>query len=149
MGLADMLFGANQNGGMLMRHIFLMLAIVTTVCGCASVTPIPATAQTEFTYDYQVPNKTKLEIWTSARAYIAQAFVDSKSVIQIEDPNDGTIYGNGTAEWNIFDQRCLTAFQIRFAAKNGKARLQLEIESQVPAGSQCRGWPMPSKTGYR
>lgn len=127
----------------------ILLTGIACVSGCASMSPMEnKKSLLEYTYDYQVPNKSKLEIWKGARDYIAQAFVSGKSVVQSEDSDDGTIYGNGIATWDLVTNQCLTAYQLRFAAKDGKARLQLEIERGVPAGSQCVGWPLPSRSGH-
>ncbi len=115
---------------------------------------LPSNAQTEFTYDYQITNTSKNELWKRARDYFAGAYGDSRSVFRVMDEKDGTIIGKGTSSWllggasNPYSTTCYSDYHIRFAAKDNKARLQLEIINSVPATSSCKGWPLPSKQGY-
>jgi hypothetical protein len=111
--------------------------------------PAKDDAKTEFTFDYQVPSKSKGELWKSARDYFASAYGDSRSVFRVMDPEDGTIIGKGTASWMLMTNNCLTDYHIRFAAKDNKARLQFEIIRGVPPLSQCTGWPWPTESGYQ
>lgn len=119
------------------------------LAGCAGMSPARNDAQSEFTFDYQIQDKSKDELWKSARDYFAGAYGDSRSVFRVMDQDDGTIIGKGSASWMLLTNQCLTDYHIRFAAKDDKARLQFEIIRGAPALSQCQGWAWPTESGYK
>jgi len=133
-----------------MRKAIILAGLLAPVllAGCAGLAPAEDNAKSEFTFDYQVPERSKDELWKTARDYFAGAYGDSRSVIRVMDQDDGTIIGKGTASWMLMTNQCLTDYHIRFAAKDGKARLQFEMIRGVPAFSQCKGWPWPTQAGY-
>lgn len=135
-----------------MRTIAVLIA-VGLLAGCAGtmaeLTPADRNAQKEFTYDFSLPGKSQTVLWRSARDYFAEEYGDSRSVFRVVDEKDGTLIGRGLAPWALAANRCITEYQIRFAAKDGKARLQYELIEGVPALSQCPGWPWPSGNGYK
>ncbi len=107
-------------------------------------------SQTKFNYDYKAPGKTKNELWTSARNYLAHAYGDSRSVFSVSDESDGILIGKGITNWNAGGYpsvSCSSQYNIKFAAKDGKARLQLELLEGIAPGSKCQ-WAWPSKRGY-
>lgn len=143
------------------RAIILSLTALTViVSGCIAPMDfkvpdaLPANAQTKFTYDYQIPDTPKKVLWKRARDYFAGAYGDSRSVFRVMDEIDGTIIGKGSSSWlfgeatSPYSSTCYSDYHIRFAAKDNKARLQLEIINSAPAISPCKGWPLPSKQGY-
>lgn len=126
------------------------------IIGCATGTPIeimPPNAQTEFTYEYEIPNTDQVTLWKRARDYFAGAYGDSRSVFRVMDESDGTIIGKGLISWNIgsygYQIPCSTEYHIRFATINNKARLQFGIINGVPSASNCKGWPLPTKHAYQ
>jgi len=130
-----------------MKKIIFIIAL--TAAGCAASTPMNRKAQREFTYDYRVESKTKDELWTAGRNYFAESYGDSRSVFQVSDKEGGIMMGKALASWSITPLNpCQTEYQIKFAAKDGKARLQFEILEKVPSLSECKMWPLPSKKGY-
>lgn len=117
--------------------------------GCAGLATADRDLPREFTYDYQISNSSQVEIWKTARDFFAHSYGDSRSVFRVMDETDGTILGRATASWVVIDNNtCFTDYHIRFAAKNNKARLQLEIIEGVPAHSPCIGRPWPTVNGY-
>jgi hypothetical protein len=126
----------------------ITLVFAAMLAGCAGLNPADKNAQKEFTYDFTVPGKSQSQLWHSARDYFAEAYGDSRSVFRIMDENDGTIIGKGLAPWSLAGNNCQTEYHIRFAAKEGKSRLQFELIEGVPPLSPCGGYPWPSKDGY-
>jgi len=135
-----------------MTRIFLVALVLITaglLVGCAGMMPADRNMQKEFTYDFQLPGKTQGDLWRIARDHFAESYGDSRSVFRVVDEKDGTFIGRGLAPWPLAGNVCTTEYHIRFAAKDGKARLQYELIDGVPALSPCTGWPWPSKDGYR
>ena len=127
----------------------LALSMIVLLSGCAGMMPAPRNVQNEFTYDFVVPGNAQDELWRSARDYFAEVYGDSRSVFRVVDEKDGTLIGRGLAPWIIATNQCTTEYHIRFAAKDGKARLQFELIEGVPPLSPCIGWPWPSQGGYK
>ncbi len=132
-----------------MKALLSVALILIIVTGCVSVQPLKSDVQKLFTYDYQILGQSQNELWKRARDYMATQFGDSRSVIRVMDEKDGTILGKGMITWPLVGTaRCPSEYHFRFAAKEAKARLQLEIINGVPAYSDCVGWPLPSESGY-
>jgi len=129
-----------------MKKIIFIIAL--TAAGCAASIPMSRNAKREFTYDYKVEAKTKDELWTAGRNYFAEAYNNSRAILRVEDKEEGVFIGKALQPWGLFGNTCLTEYQIKFAAKDGKARLQLELLEGVPPLSDCPGWSWPSKKGY-
>jgi len=121
-----------------------------SILGCAGMMPADLNAQKEFTYDFLVKGKSQTELWRNAQYFFAENYGDSRAVFRVNDEKDGTIIGRGSAPWtlNAFAPTCYTDYHIRFAVKNEKARLQLELIEGVPPGSPCSAWPWPTTDGY-
>lgn len=131
------------------------IALAGVLSGCVTVPPdqLPITnEQREFTYEYAAPAKSKSELFKAARNYFAIAFRDSNRVGRVEDESDGTIIGKAVAPWNLSADMvmiraipCASNYSMIFVAKDGKAKLQLNlIEGAVPP---C-GWALPPKRDY-
>ena len=104
-----------------------------------------------FTYDFKMPNIGKNELYVRARDYIATVYGDSRSVIRVQDQENGTIIGKGVVDWRFKAGsliQCSSNYNIRFMAKDYKARLQLELIKGAAAFSRCKGWKLPTVTGY-
>lgn len=104
------------------------------------------------TFTYINLDSDKAELWKRARNYIATAYGDSKAVLRVEDESSGTLMGKGLIRWKMLTSSlspyCYSEYDIRFVAKDSKARLQLELLPGVPAISECSAWSLPSKYGY-
>jgi len=128
-------------------RIFI-LYISSLLIGCSGMRMADLSAQREFTFDFNIPNKSQAQIWKNARDFFSESFVDSREVFRIMDEKEGTFIGKGIATWSLSMNRCLTEYHVRFVAKDEKARLQFELINGVPLGSPCIGWPWPSVDGY-
>lgn len=128
--------------------MFCLFILLASISGCAGLTQTDRNVQREFTFDFVVPGKPKLDIWKNARDYFAEVYGDSRAVFRVMDENDGTIIGRGTAQWALVSSTCLAEYHVRFAAKDEKARLQFELIEGAPPQSPCSGWSWPTKEGY-
>lgn len=136
--------------------IFLLLIVVFLV-GCVSTPPeqLPITTEKrEFLYDYTVANATKDQLYTKANDFLAISFNNSKLISRIEDKDRGTIIAKAVASWTLSIDSfvvngvpCYSNYDIYFIAKDGKARLQLELIEGAPNPSIC-GWKLPPKRDY-
>lgn len=133
-----------------MKIFFVLVTLVLlTLSGCAGITMIDKHSQTKFNYDFALKGQNKNEIFKKARDYFATVYGDSRSVFRMVDESDGSMIGRGSAKWNIASMHCMTDYHIRFAAKDEKARLQLELIYGVPPFCDCVGWPFPPQNGYK
>lgn len=140
-----------------MKNKFILCCLILAIQGCATDSnspnyPIPQLEVKAQTYTYLDLNDNISNLWKKARNYIASAFGNSKAVIRIEDEAGGTLIGKGIIQWKMLDSTlspyCYSNYEIRFIAKENKARLQLELLPGVPAGSECVAWKLPSRYGY-
>ena len=93
-------------------------------------------------------------LFARARDYMATAYGDSRSVIRVQDENEAVIIGKGAVTWrmlpnNSLSGSCSTEYNIRFIAKDEKARLQVELIYGAPVYSSCINWKAPSPAAYR
>jgi len=126
----------------------LLVLTAALFSGCAGMMYADKNAQKIFTFDYNIADKSQSVLWKSGRDYFAGIFGDSRAVFKVSDETEGTMIGQGLATWSLASNVCKTSYHIRFAAKDSKARLQLEIIEGVPLGSPCSGYPWPSANGY-
>ncbi|MEA9438560.1 DUF4468 domain-containing protein [Aeromonas caviae] len=124
--------------------------------GCATgpeLTQISSSDIKPVTFDYNIPNASKNVLFTRARDHFATVYGDSRSVIRVQDENDGVIIGKGAIEWKVpvglVSLSCHSEYNIRFMAKDAKARLQMELIVGAPTYSQCTGWDRPTITAYK
>jgi hypothetical protein len=134
------------------KKIIFGLILSLGLVGCAAMEPMKLTKkQLLFQYDYKIDGVKKVELWKRARNHIATIFGDSKSVMRVADEKEGVILGRGLVRWT-FDAlaavSCLSSYDIRFKAKDEKARMQIELLNRVPALSECKGFPLPHEKGY-
>jgi len=131
-----------------MKVIFLAAMILMT--GCTALGPIDSTFRRVFTYDYQVPDKSKSDLYTAAVNFIAINYNDSNSVLRVTDKENGLIIGKGMSIWHEYGTDRQTPHDIKFAAKNGRARLEITIAGTARATSVggVYVWPLPSPSGY-
>lgn len=133
-------------------NVFKLSFIAVATLGltaCAGLQQADRSAQRIFTYDFSIPTKSQEQLFNSGRNYLAENYGDSNKVLKVIDKSAGTIIGKGSSSWNIAINKCAQEHHIRFAAKNGKARLQFEIIEGAPSYSACRGWDWPTKSGYK
>jgi hypothetical protein len=95
--------------------------------------PVSKDAQREFTYDYKIEGQSKDELWQRAKFFFVDSYGDSRAVFRDLDKEEGVIIGRGSTTWSLLGERCSSDYHVRFAAKDYKARLQLEIIDGVPA----------------
>ena len=140
-----------------MKNKFLLCCLILSIQGCSTDPnspnyPISQVEVKPQTYTYLNLTDNKSDLWKKARNYIASAFGNSKAVLRVEDDADGTLIGKGLIQWKMLDNAlspfCYSNYDIRFVAKENKARLQLELLPGVPAGSECVAWQLPSRYGY-
>ena len=123
--------------------------------GCATIENSPiAREQLEikaFTYTDLTGDKEQL--WNRANNYFASAYNNSKAVLRTSSQIQGTIIGKGIVSWKIrsdfYIKPCYSEYQIRFVAKEHKARLQLELLEGTPPLSNCVYWTLPGGYGYQ
>ena len=140
----------------IMKNIILTTVFLSSMVGCANtdpaLIPIKPTELEVSTYTYLDLDTDKAELWSRARNYIATIYGDSKSVLRVEDKEEGLLVGKGLTSWKMHPDRfsvyCHSEYQIRFLAKDNKARLQLELLEGTPSVSRCVAWTLPSGYGH-
>ena len=139
-----------------MKRVFALTVLALSIQGCVSTpenSPISKEELKVKTYTYTNLNGDKELIWQKARNYLASTYNNSNAILRVSDEETGTLIGKGAFKWKLLDQfgspYCLSDYQIRFIAKDSKARLQLELLEGVPPLSECLGWPLPSGYGYQ
>lgn len=139
-----------------MKRVLGLVSLFLLIQGCTSSpenNPITKKQLEVKTYTYTNLKGDKNQLWLKARNYLASTYNNSKSIQRVSDEERGTFIGKGAFKWKLLDQfgspYCLSDYQIRFIAKDNKARLQLELLEGVPPLSKCTGWPLPSGFGYQ
>lgn len=147
-----------------MRPLLLSITVLTLSLLTACATPQMGPGATMITddvpqpqtYDYTVAAASKDILFQRARDYFATSFGDSRSVIRVQDEGEGLILGKGAVQWSVQPASspypvlsCYSEYDVRFLAKNGKARLQVELIRGAPSYSVCSGWQLPTVTGYQ
>lgn len=140
-----------------MKKLLISFSICSALLGCATDPnspdyPISQSDVRAETFTYIDLGSDKTELWKKARNYIATAYGNSNAVLRVEDESSGTLIGKGLVQWKMLttplSPYCYSEYDIRFVAKDSKARLQLELLPGVPAISECSAWSLPSKYGY-
>lgn len=80
----------------------IKVSLLISICflifiGCAGMQPATE-SERNIVYTVDVPNSSKDEIYLSVRKWIAQTFRSAKAVIELDDPDSGTLIGNGTVQ---------------------------------------------------
>lgn len=141
-----------------MKKKLVVLSLIL-LGGCASTSPdkirIEVNSIEPITYNYTGLKVDKDTLFVRARDHFATIYGDSKSVIRVQDPKEGIILGKGAVDWKLATNswlipfvNCTSNYNVRFIAKDNKARLQLELIKGVPVYSPCSGWPLPTVTAY-
>lgn len=133
-----------------MNKIIILLIIVLSLSSCLGINPMSlSVAERTFQYDYKIPGVSKIELFTRARNKIVLIFDHPKSVLRVTDKEEGKIIGRGLVGWQswLLGTYCYSFFELKFKAKDEKARLQLKIIRG--ASSQCAVFPLPNESGYQ
>lgn len=140
----------------MIKLLVKIVFISSFLSGCISISPekLPITNEKrDFIYDFEIQGQSKIELFKSARNYLATSYGDSKDVSRIEDETEGTIIGKAvtqwkrtTGDWMIPYMPCYSRYNIFFVAKQEKARLQLSLVEGAVMPS-C-GWNLPPKQDY-
>lgn len=138
-----------------MKKFLPLIGILLTGCVSTPSDQLPITTEKrEFLYDYTVVGKSKDELYVKANDFLAISFNNSKVISRVEDRKRGTIISKAIANWTlstdgliITGMPCYSSYDIYFIAKDGKARLQLELMEGAPNPSVC-GWKLPPKRDY-
>jgi hypothetical protein len=138
-----------------MKKIIIFFTAALLIQGCVSTpenTPIKKDQLEVKTYTYTDLDGTKELLWKRANNYLASTYNNSKAILRVSDIEQGTLIGKGSYRWKMLDSYgspyCLSEYQIRFIAKDQKARLQLELLEGAPPLSKCIAWTLPSGYGY-
>jgi hypothetical protein len=139
------------------KKIIISVLSIFLVGGCASGpewTQISEKDIKPMTYDYNIPNTNKDVLFKRARNHFATVYGDSRSVIRVQDEAEGLIIGKGAIDWKLGTDTlapisCSSSYNIRFIAKDNKARLQIHLIEGAPVFSQCTGWRLPTVTAYQ
>jgi hypothetical protein len=141
---------------MFMNRIWSIAALLVLIQGCQSTPderPISKEQLEVKTYTYVDLGESKDELWLRARNYLASTYVNSQTINRVSDKDEGVWIGKALTKWKMLDMSfspyCLSDYQIRFVAKDNKARLQLELLDTTPPLSECQGWSLPSGYGYK
>lgn len=100
-----------------------MKYIILTLCLLASVSSYAQSSDFNYNEVVEVPNTSKNELYARAMAWINEAFVSSKAVIQSQDKEEGTIYG--TARFILEDRKDFKSevnYSFRIDVKDNKFR---------------------------
>lgn len=140
-----------------MTKVILIITSALALSACVALPPerLPITTEKrEFLYDYSIPGATKDDLYTRANDYLAISYKNSKVISRIEDKERGTIISKAVSNWQlstgdflIKSVPCYSNYDIYFIAKDGRARLQLELVEGAPNPSVC-GWKLPPKQDY-
>lgn len=140
-----------------MKGFFKYFLFFALLSGCATGpnwTPVAEQDIKPVTYDYVIPDASKDVLFKRARNHFATVYGDSRSVIRVSDEAEGVIIGKGVIDWMIATDTlapisCSSSYDIRFVAKDKKARLQLQLIAGAPVFSKCSGWRLPTVTAYK
>ncbi|OLQ94581.1 hypothetical protein BIY21_08565 [Vibrio ponticus] len=69
--------------------------------------------------------------------------------MRVLDRDSAMILGKAGVKWTLSGfGSCYSEYNLKFQAKDGKARLQYELLYGAAPYSECTGWPWPIVTGY-
>lgn len=100
---------------------FVAIAAMSVLTACATVDR--SAPPLEIVTVHDVPGRTKQEICGAARDWAAVSFKDSNAVIQVYDPERGTMIGKGNMTLTGYaGSQNLVNFTLTVDCKDGKAR---------------------------
>lgn len=113
----------------------LMLSMVILVAGCVPQQYKPI----ETTEVVNVPSQDQKNIYNKTRQWFSQYFVSGKSVVDYENPETGTIIGNGVAQigsdpFGIIQYKI--EYNIRIDTKDGRFRALTNIVKHTNTDSK-------------
>jgi hypothetical protein len=94
------------------RLLFVVLGALT-VGGCATEST-PQGPPIELTRIHEVPGRTKAELCRHARDWAALTFRDSRAVVEVYDPEAGSMIGKGTFSIPVTTGIAPVSWTIRF-----------------------------------
>lgn len=112
----------------------LIFALVLLATGCVTQQYKPV----ETSNIVQVPNQNQKAIYDKTRQWFSQYFVSGKSVVDYENPETGTIIGNGIASigsdaFGIIQYKI--KYNVRIDTKDGKFRALTTINEHTNTDS--------------
>lgn len=126
-----------------MKHIVILI-LLNLIIGCASTQK----ALSDDLYYQQIhnyPSISKDEIYTNTLSWLAENFVDSKSVIQLKDKENGKIIVKGMTDFlNMGVASIPTRFTMIIDIKDEKARV--EYKNWIGMWGEYRNRPNPITT---
>lgn len=111
---------------------FALIVAAAIVSGCAGVPPgMQQISDADRTFDgvFEVPGYSKDQIFTATKIWLAEHFRSSKSVIEYENKDDGTLIGNGVIRYPCSGLECVAKsdwsvpFTMRVDMKDQKFKL--------------------------
>lgn len=106
----------------------LALGVALIMSGCAGMAPAADVGQpVEFVLD--APGKTKDQIFSASKSWIAETFVSGKAVIDDADKDSGRIIAKGIIDKPCSSLQCVMemgwqiGFTMRIDSKDGKVRI--------------------------
>lgn len=112
-----------------MRYLMAVLCagLLVMAAGCAVEPALPESAL-RVEQVVQLPGKNQQQVYLGVKMWLAQTFRSAKAVIELDDPQNGVVVGNGNIAY-----ACLTgcmgktdwrvAFTMRIEMKDQKARV--------------------------
>lgn len=131
--------------------------VVILLSGCSTPTPpeikpILLSDIKAQTFTYSELKGQQGALWEKARHHIAATYGKSQPVLRVENELNGTLLGKGVIRWKLQEGAssvyCYSDYDIRFMARDNKARFQLKLLAGIPEISECSDWELPSKYGY-
>lgn len=117
----------------------IALSIIITLTGCAGMQPAK---QTSIENVIDVPGRSKDQIYTATKIWIAENFNSAKAVIEDDDKAGGRIIGNGSVKYPCSGINCLgrdgwlLKFTMRVDTKDQKFKVTFtNIVLSVPSGT--------------
>jgi hypothetical protein len=103
----------------------LLLLMLVSFMGCSPYELTPE--MKKFKYNYKIEGKNKKQIWKLARNHFALVYGDFRSVLRVQDEEEGSIIGKGKVKWSFGSESCWHDYNIRFDAEDRKAKLRLNL----------------------
>ncbi len=140
-----------------MKKQSVVLILATLLSGCSTQlspldSPITVFDIKAQTFTYNGLNGKQTTLWEKARRHIIVTYGQSQPILRVENKASGTLLGKGLVRWKLSSalesRYCYSEYDIRFMARDHKARLQLTLLPGVPTQSECDDWGLPSQYGY-
>ncbi|PQJ89225.1 hypothetical protein [Aliivibrio sifiae] len=140
-----------------MKKQSVVLILATLFSGCSTQlspfdSPITVFDIEAQTFTYSGLNGKEAALWEKARRHITLAYGKNQPILRVENKASGTLLGKGVVRWkspsSLDSVECYSEYDIRFMARDHKARLQLTLLPGVPTLSGCENWGLPSQFGY-